>query len=229
MTTFLGLDTLVAVLTGAGAGRISNYSEPDQVRIGTGLVKASLLLQLALFSGFIALEVLFHVRAKRANLMTRNVRTIIFILYASSFCIVVRNVYRTVETFQGPLGYAERHEAFFYVFEGVFMLADSIMLNVLHPARFLPKSNKIYLSQDGQTEVEGPGWEDRRNFFVTLVDPFDLGGLIAGRDKKHAKFWENQPQNLVETPAAESRSEDVEMGQGDTHVQDARVDASKQV
>ena len=217
VTTFLGLDTLVAILTGAGAGRISNYSDANQVRIGTALIKASLLLQLALFSCFIALEVLFHIRAKRANLMTRNVRTIIFILYGSSFCILVRNVYRTVETFEGPLGNAQRHEAYFYVFEGVFMLICSVMLNVLHPARFLPKSNKIYLSQDGQRELEGPGWEDKRNFFVTLLDPFDIGGLIKGKDKEHAKFWENEPQDMSGVSATASRSENVEMVQGGEH------------
>ena len=217
VTTFLGLDTLVAVLTGAGAGRISNYSDENQVRIGTALIKASLLLQLALFSCFISLEVLFHVRAKRANLMTPNVRTIIFILYGSSSCILVRNVYRTVETFEGPLGNAQRHEVYFYIFEGFFMLVCSVLLNVLHPARFLPKSNKIYLSQDGQRELEGPGWEDKRNFFVTLLDPFDIGGLIKGKDKEHAKFWENEPQNTGGASAAASHDENVEMVQGAAH------------
>ena len=224
MTTFLALDTLVAVLTGTGAGRISNFSDPNQVRIGTGLIKASLLLQLALFSGFITPEVLFHLRARAANLMTPKVRIIIFILYGSSFCILVRNIYRTAETFQGPGGYAERHEAFFYVFEGVFMLVNSVLLNILHPARFLPKSNKVYLSQNGQTELEGPGWEDKRNFFVTLVDPFDLGGLIAGRDKQHAKFWENEPQNIGGT-----QSEEMELNAERTHDQDVTVHVGKQV
>lgn len=54
---------------------------------------------------------------------------------------------------------------------------------------FLPRSNKVYLSKDGVTEVEGPGWVDKRPFLATVVDPFDLVGLIMGRDKT-TKFWE---------------------------------------
>ena len=70
------------------------------------------------------------------------------------------------------------------------MLVNSVLLNVFHPARFLPQSNKIYLARDGVTELEGPGWIDKRHFLLTIFDPFDLGGLIQGRDKKETAFWE---------------------------------------
>ena len=70
------------------------------------------------------------------------------------------------------------------------MITNSVMLNFRHPASFLPNSNKIYLAKDGVTEIEGPGFEDPRNFIVTILDPFDLIGLIKGRDKQ--KYWENQ-------------------------------------
>ena len=53
---------------------------------------------------------------------------------------------------------------------------------------YLPRSNKVFLAEDGVTEVEGPGYEDKRNFLVTLADPFDIGGLIRGRDK--VRYWE---------------------------------------
>ena len=63
------------------------------------------------------------------------------------------------------------------------------MLNVYHPMMFLPHSNKIYLSQDGVTELEGPGWVDKRPFWLTFIDPFDVVGLLKGKDKAN-KFWE---------------------------------------
>ena len=72
------------------------------------------------------------------------------------------------------------------------MITNSVMLNFRHPASFLPSSNKVYLAEDGVTEIEGPGFEDPRNFFVTLLDPFDLVGLIKGRDKQ--KYWERQEE-----------------------------------
>ncbi|KAL9122574.1 MAG: hypothetical protein Q9187_000867 [Circinaria calcarea] len=189
VSTFLGLDFIVGALTGSGAGRISNYSDPQQQSIGTSLIKASLLLQVGLFCGFIAVEIIFHIRCIRARVLTPRIRTIIYLLYASNALILVRNIYRVIETFQGYGGYLETHEAFFYVFDGLLMLVNSVMFNVFHPARFLPKSNKTYLAQDGVTEREGPGWVDKRPFIITVFDPFDIGGLILGRDKGN-KFWE---------------------------------------
>ena len=58
---------------------------------------------------------------------------------------------------------------------------------------FLPRSNKIYLAQDGVTEIEGPGYEIKRNFLWTLVDPFNLVGLIKGRGKGD-RYWEGQQE-----------------------------------
>lgn len=54
---------------------------------------------------------------------------------------------------------------------------------------YLPRSNKVYLAKDGTTELEGPGWVDKRPFLVTVLDPFDVGSLIKGKDKT-GRFWE---------------------------------------
>ena len=72
------------------------------------------------------------------------------------------------------------------------MITNSVMYNFRHPASFLPSNNKIYLAEDGVTEIEGPGYEDSRNFIITILDPFDLIGLIKGRDKQ--KYWERQEE-----------------------------------
>ena len=42
---------------------------------------------------------------------------------------------------------------------------------------------------DGVTEVQGPGWIDKRKWYVTVMDPFDLWGLFSGKDKRD-KWWE---------------------------------------
>ena len=39
------------------------------------------------------------------------------------------------------------------------------------------------------TEVTGPGYKQERNFFATLVDPFDIYGMIRGKDKE-TRFWD---------------------------------------
>ncbi len=75
------------------------------------------------------------------------------------------------------------------------MLTNSVLLNARHPARYLPRSNKVYLAEDGVTEIEGPGYEDRRFFLLTIFDPFDLIGLIKGTDKE--KYWERRSEPIA--------------------------------
>lgn len=66
------------------------------------------------------------------------------------------------------------------------------MFNIIHPMMILPNSNKVYLATDGCTERMGPGWMDKRNFLVTLLDPFDVVGLLKKKDKAAVKFWERE-------------------------------------
>lgn len=191
-STFVFLDIIVGILTGNGAAQVSNFDNSEtQKRIGRGLIRASILLQVVCFLAFVALQATFHRRCLRANVLNKNLRMIIPLLYASSALILIRNIYRVVEVFQDYAGYLQSHEAFFYVFDGALMLINSVMLNLYHPMKYLPGSNKTYLSKDGITEVEGPGWVDKRPFLATVFDPFDLVGLIMGRDKT-TKFWETE-------------------------------------
>ena len=117
-------------------------------------------------------------------------------LYASNAAIIVRNTYRVAEVFLSSGGnkYVDTHEVFLYVFDALPMLFNSLLLNIFFPAIFLPSSNKIYLSRDGRTERKGPGWQDKRHFLLTVVDPFDLGGLLKGEDQK-TRFWEQEEQH----------------------------------
>ena len=62
ISTFDGLDVVVEILTGNGAGEPANLTVPSERHtIGLYLIRASLLLQFMLFLGFTLIEVLFHV------------------------------------------------------------------------------------------------------------------------------------------------------------------------
>jgi hypothetical protein len=71
------------------------------------------------------------------------------------------------------------------------MLANSVMLNVMHPGRLLPQDSRVYLAPDGLTELNGPGWRDPRRWWWQVVDPFDFGGCCR-KDPKY-DFW-NHPE-----------------------------------
>lgn len=159
----------------SGAAYAANANNsPSKIKLGITLGKASLILLLAMFLAFMALIVIFHRRCIVAGVLTHDTRTIIYVLYASGFLILVRNIFRTASFFYPPTSPANGDEVFFWLFEALPMLANTFLLNIFPPAKYIPKNHKTYLARDGKTEIEGPGMVDRRHFLMTLVDPFDL-------------------------------------------------------
>ncbi|KAL8748009.1 MAG: hypothetical protein Q9190_000159 [Brigantiaea leucoxantha] len=222
ISTFIGLDAVIGAVTGNGAARVSNKSNTsEQIATGEALLKASILLQVISFLGFILLEVVFHRRCIEASILPPNVKAdnveahkqsqrlqnVLNVMYVSGAIISCRHIYRAVETFQGYTGYLGSHEWPFYVFDGAFMAISAFIWNIWHPMRFLPRNNKIYLSKDGVTELLGPGWVDKRPFLITLVDPFDIMGFFLKRDKE--KFWEREEQHtrVVKEESSQSSKE----------------------
>lgn len=156
-------------------------------------------MQIALMVGFVTLAGRFHFNCSRGGVLNSKIKRALYVLYCSCTLITIRTIYRTVEYFTAASlnAYGDidkispvlKDEWFFWVFEVLFMYTNTTLLNVFHPMRSLPRSNKIYLGSDGVTEVEGPGYEDPRHWLQTFVDPFDIYGLIINRGKKE-KYWE---------------------------------------
>ena len=202
LTTFGMLSTVVEVFNAIGVSYGANPALPERyITIGTAIMKASLILQIIVIALFYALAGLFHVRCARGGVLTRSVYAPLITLYTSSGLILIRTIYRTVEylgtttlssagvgfdfTSLSPI---LRYEWFFYVFEASVMLVNVVLWSVRHPRRYLPQDYRVYLAKDGVTEVQGPGWDDKRGFLVTLMDPFGMLTCMEPRDKK--PFWE---------------------------------------
>ena len=62
------------------------------------------------------------------------------------------------------------------------MFLNSLLLNLNHPMKYLPRSMKTQLAADG-TEIEGEGYEDGRSTWQTVVDPFSLASGNKGTNK----------------------------------------------
>ncbi|KAL7619981.1 hypothetical protein AAE478_010529 [Parahypoxylon ruwenzoriense] len=203
LTTFAAISMVIEALNGTGASYIANRSLPQDIQqTGQSLLKAALILQLVVVTLFLALAATFQMRCRKNGINHVKVNQSLLTLYISSAIILVRCIYRAVEFFDldttdfsspefdpSTLSAIIRYEWFFYVFEATLMLCNSVLLNVRHPRLWLPKSTKVYLAKDGITEITGPGYKQERNFFVTLVDPFDLYGVIKGRDQT-THFWD---------------------------------------
>jgi len=217
LTTFGGLSAIIEALNGNGAAYVANTSLPQSKQdTGKALLKAALCLQLGVLACFVSLAAYFHYKCKRAGQLPRNLNAVLITLYCSSALIGSRTIYRTYEYFSiASLNFSTivnvhslspviRYEWFFYVFEATLMVINSFLMNLHHPMRFLPRDNKIYLAEDGVTEIKGPGYQDRRNFIVTMFDPFDLVGMLRGRNMNQ-RFWETHDAGRINE--AEARPE----------------------
>ncbi|KAE9369682.1 hypothetical protein N431DRAFT_380968 [Stipitochalara longipes BDJ] len=212
LTTFGFLSTIVEALNANGAAYVANTSlSKSQQNTGKALLKSALCLQLGVLGCFLLLAASFHRQCKKANILPSNLRAALITLYTSSALIGVRTIYRTVEYFstsslnfsdpnlkQSSISPIMRYEWFFWIFEASLMIINSVLLNARHPMRYLPRNNKIYLAEDGQTEVLGPGYEDKRRWWMTFLDPFDLWGMARGRSLQE-RFWETHTEGRVMT------------------------------
>lgn len=204
ITTFAFISAVIEALNGNGVSLTANQSlAPWRQDIGRALLKASLLIQVFVITLFILLAAIFHHRCYKSGMRNAKLYNPLYTLYISTALLFARTIFRVVEYWSiaehdywkpgfdpKSLSPAIRYESFFYVFEAMLMLINHVLLNVRHPRMWLPKSTKTYLSRaDGVTEIDGPGYKDGRPFWVTLVDPFDVHGLLGGR-KKGGDFWD---------------------------------------
>jgi hypothetical protein len=211
-STFVALGIVIEVITANGASLVANTGNSiSKQNTGKALLKAALILQIALMAGFVALAIKFYFNCRRGGVLSNKVKRPLYVLLCSCTLITVRTIYRTVEYFTAAslniynvsdLSPILKDEWFFWVFETAVMFTNTTLLNVLHPMQWLPRSNKIYLTKDGVTEIEGPGFEDGRPFLQTLIDPFDVIGLIANKGRKE-KYWDALDANEKRSPPAQ--------------------------
>ena len=191
---------LIEVLTANGAALVANIDNPEsKQKIGENLIKAALIMQLALMAGFVVLALVFYYRCWKASVLNAKVKRTLHVLLISCGLITVRTIFRTVEYFEAAslnitdtenLSPLLKKEWFFWFFEATVMFINTAMLNIFNPMHSLPQSNKVYLAKDGVTEIEGPGFKENRHWILTVIDPFDITGMIFKKNR-HENYWEN--------------------------------------
>ncbi|KAL1602236.1 hypothetical protein SLS59_004923 [Nothophoma quercina] len=206
LTTFGFLSTIVEVMNALGVSYLlSPKIGESKQKFGHGLMKASLICQLAVISTFCVIAGVFHRRCSRAGITTRKVQGPLLTMYISMTLILIRTIYRIVEHFgqsqipaNPPPGWDPmslspivRYEWVFWVFEASLMLVNTVLWNYRHPRRYPPEDYHAYLAQDGQTELKGPGWKDDMPWFMTFIDPCGLTAAVTGGGRtKEPPFWE---------------------------------------
>lgn len=167
LSTFGGLMAVVELLNSLGIALSSNRSSGrTQQELGSQLTIAALSIQLVVIVIFVAIAGIFHWRCAKANIHGRPITTPLITLYTSMSLILIRCIYRLIEHLGNATVHIDdpeslkelspilRYEWYFYVFEATLMLANSVLWNVWNPGRYLPNNRRIYLAQDGVTELE---------------------------------------------------------------------------
>ncbi|KAL2127574.1 hypothetical protein VTI74DRAFT_10462 [Chaetomium olivicolor] len=201
LATFGGLMALVEALNAIGVALSANPSSSQkQQALGSHLTIAALAVQLVVIMIFICLAALFHRRCVKASIQTKAVKTLLLTLYVSMTLILVRCAYRLVEHTGNTkvdldsiealrsLSPLLRYEVFFYIFEASLMLINSVLWNVWHPGRFLPRDNHVYLARDG-TEVEREENADDRPLLAKTAHVLTFG-ILFRRKRQTERFQE---------------------------------------
>ncbi|KAL4903145.1 hypothetical protein BDW74DRAFT_186471 [Aspergillus multicolor] len=188
-STFGALMALVEILNALGVSLSSNPSSSEsQQDLGSHLTIAALAMQLGVILTFVVLAGIFHRRCGKAGLQTRSVVVPLRTLYISMALILVRCIYRLVEHTGSTtidindmevlrsLTPVLRYEWFFYVFEASLMLLNSVLWNIWQPGRYLPRSYRVHLAQDGR-EAVAEKVEDERMMWQKVASVLTFGAL----------------------------------------------------
>ncbi len=187
---------LIEALNSVGVALAANPSaSKGSQSLGKNLTIAAVALQVAAIITFVSMTTVFHARFTRAQLRSKSVTTMLFVLYTSMALILARCVFRLVEhtgNTKIDLGNMEvlrelspllRYEVYFYIFEATLMLANSWLWNIWHPGRYLPRGSHVFLAQDG-TEVVGEKHDDSRPLLAKVMHVLTFGILFRDRTKR---------------------------------------------
>ncbi|KAJ0416426.1 RTA1 like protein-domain-containing protein [Aspergillus carlsbadensis] len=135
---FVTGDVLSFVLQGAGGG-IQSSGNADSYKTGERIIVVGLFVQIFFFGFFIIVASHFYWKLQRFPIPRAHSPDIpwrkhLYVLYATSFLIMVRSIFRLAEYLQGSNGYLLQHEIYLYVLDALLIFATMVVLNVVHPA-----------------------------------------------------------------------------------------------
>lgn len=129
---------------------MSSAKTASKLKLAEDVIVVGLIVQILFFGFFIVVSVVFHKRMSSsptsAALGTSvNGHRYLVVLYAASFFIMIRCLYRVIEYIQGSAGTLQSHEYFAYIFDTTLMILVMIIFVIFHPGQ---------ISERGQTDLD---------------------------------------------------------------------------
>jgi hypothetical protein len=135
------LTSAIITLTAQGTSSFFSPNASDgSVRSGLALLKASLIIQLFLNVAFITVVAIFYRRCSSEGTFQQSegqrIKIGTIALCISTAWVLVRNLFRTAQIFLPSDSPAWTAEAYFWVFDATPMIAYTVLLHILHPAKY---------------------------------------------------------------------------------------------
>ncbi|KAL4892302.1 RTA1 like protein [Aspergillus ambiguus] len=143
---FVAGDIISFLVQGQGSGLMATDGMKG---IAKGIVICGLMIQIFVFGFFIATSIVFEKRMKRAPTSDAPYKHHLYPLYAVSWLIMLRSVFRVIEYAMGQKGYLLTNEWPLFVFDAVPMVCVMVIWGFWHPGKIQHEIEGAHLSKIG--------------------------------------------------------------------------------
>ncbi|KAF0324329.1 RTM1 protein [Colletotrichum asianum] len=155
-------DLLSFFAQSGGGGMLATEKDTDAVKLGENIIVGGLCIQILFFGFFMVVTLIFHMRLSRnPTPKTYSLDTpwkgLLWVLYGTSFMIMVRSLFRVAEYVQGSEGELQSKEMYIYIFDALLMGLTSVLFNWFHPSRVI-NNRDTSLKQVSSSEVLSEGY-----------------------------------------------------------------------
>ncbi|KAF4985059.1 hypothetical protein FDECE_16859 [Fusarium decemcellulare] len=135
-------DVLSFFAQSGGGGMLATAKDKDSVEKGENIIVGGLLIQILFFGFFMIVTLVFHARihknpTSRSATLQTPWKKLLWVLYSSSFFILVRSAFRVAEYVLGKEGELQSKEIYIYIFDATLMALVSLLFNWFHPSRVI--------------------------------------------------------------------------------------------
>lgn len=121
---------------------LATAKDTDSIKKGENIIIGGLCIQIIFFGFFMIVTLVFHKRissrpTQKSHEITTPWKKLIWVLYATSFFIMVRSVFRVAEYVLGSDGELQSTEFWIYIFDALLMALVSMLFNWFHPSRVI--------------------------------------------------------------------------------------------
>ncbi|KAI7771455.1 hypothetical protein LZL87_010895 [Fusarium oxysporum] len=152
---------VIAFSLQAGGGGIQSAGTLDLYNLGEKIIIAGLFVQIVVFGFFVITSILFHTRLLKCP-TPESLRgdvpwaRYLYVLYATSFLILVRSIFRVVEYLQGNKGYLISHEVYLYVFDAILMALVMLIFMIWYVKHLQKESKPADIEDRELSSYESP-------------------------------------------------------------------------